>query len=162
MKRHCRTSSWRECCCTLSGIWPHDGEFVAAYLRFAPVHGRRSDRQQGVCERGIHEYEGPIRSETPGRRETDAGQRQVCSRGVVEPARPAGPGVKTRTASQPPFPGPPVRPNGSFRGLPQKANSCSQPFEAPWRMKPSSLKFHDVVAWGLRALAEPGHSWGAD
>jgi len=24
---------------------------------------------------------------------------------------------------QPPFPRPPVRPNGSFRGLPQKANS---------------------------------------
>ena len=27
--------------------------------------------------------------------------------------------------SKPPFPRPPVRPNGSFRGLPQKANSYS-------------------------------------
>jgi len=31
--------------------------------------------------------------------------------------------VLEKSACQPPFPRPPVRPNGSFRGLPQKANS---------------------------------------
>ena len=31
-------------------------------------------------------------------------------------------GMETDRMGQPPFPRPPVRPNGSFRGLPQKAN----------------------------------------
>jgi len=69
--------------------------FVADYLRFAPVHGRRGDRQQGVRERGVHECAGSIRSETQGRRETDAGQRQARRRGSVEPA---GAGVTTGIA----------------------------------------------------------------
>jgi hypothetical protein len=39
-----------------------------------------------------------------------------------------------RFTSQPPFPRPPVRPNGSFRGLPQKANS--------WQRYRGIIDFH--------------------
>lgn len=50
---------------------------------------------------------------------------------------------------QPPFPRPPVRPNGSFRGLPQKANSW-QPASAAEVSEPKprripSKKWRDLI-----------------
>ena len=52
----------------------------------AVFHGRRGDREQRICERGVCECAGAIRAEAQGRSTSDARQWERCEGSAVEHA----------------------------------------------------------------------------